>query len=631
MSLTVFSFIVFCLATFANCMPISCPCTTKNTTVTSYCENSASNRQCWGDYDIRTNYYDDEAPFRTGVTRTYWLEVTNTTTLAPDGIHRQMITFNNTFPGPTIWANWGDEIEVHVTNKLQDNGTSVHWHGVRQLDTCEQDGVPGVTQMPIPPTGFYTYKFFCSQYGSSWYHSHFSLQYAEGAVGPLTVYGPTSADYDEDLGPLIISDWRHETAFSEMALLSHSGNHSLQTAVNILLNGTNTYNATETGCVTGHHHNVTVEQGKTYKMGLVGALTENAVYFSMDGHKFTIVSNDYVPVEPVEVDHVYIGIGQRYDIIFEASGEIENYWIRAQPAAVGQCAFNKNIWNSNAVLRYAGAPDVDPRTSPVQYLNATETADGPGEYLQTCQEDFLPAGERFTPMLALNVSAPSFDDFLFAQVGFHWNSSDHTASQLFFVEKHEDVRKSPNASDPAALLNIDHTESDEHSLIVNFNEPTLLNVMENKYNAPNTNVYYLPQQRDEWVYFVVQSQIGIHHPIHLHGHDFFVLGQLEDQFEARHVPLLNLTNPMRRDVAMLPAGGSLVLAWKTDNPGAWIMHCHIAWHVGLGFGLQFVELEDEMKSKFTTVTDQDSLWTQNANAWSKWCMHDLVDQDDSGV
>lgn len=32
---------------------------------------------------------------------------------------------------------------------------------------------------------------------------------------------------------------------------------------------------------------------------------------------------------------------------------------------------------------------------------------------------------------------------------------------------------------------------------------------------------------------------------------------------------------MRRDVASLPGGGYLVLAFKTDNPGSWLMHCHI--------------------------------------------------------
>ena len=43
-------------------------------------------------------------------------------TLAPDGIPRQMMVFNNSFPGPLLEANWGDNVVVHVTNNLQNNG-----------------------------------------------------------------------------------------------------------------------------------------------------------------------------------------------------------------------------------------------------------------------------------------------------------------------------------------------------------------------------------------------------------------------------------------------------------------------------------------------------------------------------
>ena len=43
-------------------------------------------------------------------------------TLAPDGIQRQMMAFNNSFPGPLLEANWGDNVVVHVTNNLQNNG-----------------------------------------------------------------------------------------------------------------------------------------------------------------------------------------------------------------------------------------------------------------------------------------------------------------------------------------------------------------------------------------------------------------------------------------------------------------------------------------------------------------------------
>lgn len=73
---------------------------------------------------------------------------------------------------------------VHVTNKI-DNGTSIHWHGVRQLNSVAQDGVPGVTQCPIAPGQSQTYQFRVTQYGSTWYHSHFSLQYGQGLFGGL--------------------------------------------------------------------------------------------------------------------------------------------------------------------------------------------------------------------------------------------------------------------------------------------------------------------------------------------------------------------------------------------------------------------------------------------------------------
>lgn len=93
------------------------------------CVNSASDRSCWGDYDISTNYYDVVPD--TGVTREYWFNVENGTA-APDGIERTVLTVNGSVPGPTIIADWGDTVIVHVTNNLENNGSSIHWHGVRQ-------------------------------------------------------------------------------------------------------------------------------------------------------------------------------------------------------------------------------------------------------------------------------------------------------------------------------------------------------------------------------------------------------------------------------------------------------------------------------------------------------------------
>lgn len=67
----------------------------------------------------------------------------------------------------TILADWGDDLEITVTNNLQSNGTGLHWHGLRQLGSNEQDGVNGITECPIAPGDSKVYKFKATQYGTT--------------------------------------------------------------------------------------------------------------------------------------------------------------------------------------------------------------------------------------------------------------------------------------------------------------------------------------------------------------------------------------------------------------------------------------------------------------------------------
>jgi hypothetical protein len=78
--------------------------------------------------------------------------------------------------------------------------------------------------------------------------------------------------------------------------------------------------------------------------------------------------------------------------------------------------------------------------------------------------------------------------------------------------------------------------------------------------------------------FVIQSSGSSFNnlSIHLHGHDFYLLGHGPGIFNDPTT--LQYTNPPRKDVAMLPAAGWLVIGFLTDNPGAWLMHCHIVSH-----------------------------------------------------
>jgi FtsP/CotA-like multicopper oxidase with cupredoxin domain len=52
--------------------------------------------------------------------------------------------------------------------------TSIHWHGI--LLPTSMDGVPYVSQEPIPPNGKMVYRFPLKQSGTYWMHSHFGLQ-----------------------------------------------------------------------------------------------------------------------------------------------------------------------------------------------------------------------------------------------------------------------------------------------------------------------------------------------------------------------------------------------------------------------------------------------------------------------
>jgi hypothetical protein len=183
----------------------SCPTYTMEKNATDYC-NSASDRSKWCDgKDTSTDYYTRD--YYTGVTRRYHLEITNTT-LTYDGTGPKLaLAVNGQVPGPVIEANWGDILEITVVNQLKDNSTTIHWHGILQTGTNSQDGVPGVTECGIAGNGgSRTYTWHAAQYGTSWYHSHTLSQYGDGIRGPIVIHGPATANYDYDMGTVMIDD-----------------------------------------------------------------------------------------------------------------------------------------------------------------------------------------------------------------------------------------------------------------------------------------------------------------------------------------------------------------------------------------------------------------------------------------
>ncbi|KAB8290400.1 hypothetical protein EYC80_010833 [Monilinia laxa] len=531
--------------------------------------NTAADRSKWCNYSTSTDYYN-EVP-NTGVTREYWLNIQDGMA-SPDGFSRYVQTINGSIPGPTIIADWGDNVVVHVTNNLSVNGTTIHFHGMRQNYTNQNDGVPSITQCPIAFGTTYTYKWRATQYGSSWYHSHVGLQAWEGVAGGIIINGPSTANYDEDKGSLLLSDWGHKTVDEQYEFAQTQGPPLMDTG---LINGTNVFGADGSSSQTGSRFSTSVTSGKSYRFRLVNSAIDTHFKFSIDNHTLTVMANDLVPIKPYQTQVLNIAIGQRYDVIVTANqGAIaSDFWIRSIPQA--SCSENANPNNIKGVLHYGSSAGLPSTTG--------------YDFTDECVDEKASSLVPYVPKTVSSATLSPEEAVTVAQNSnhlFRWYLNNST-----FVTDWED--------------------------------PTLLMVQKgvNTFTAAN-NLIELPKA-NEWVYLIIHSNLPVPHPIHLHGHDFFVVSQQATTYNAKTaVSTYNLNNPPRRDVALLPSGGYLVLAFETDNPGAWLAHCHIGWHTSEGFAMQFLERASEIPA----ILDSSAL----GNTCAKWNSN-AIHQEDSGV
>lgn len=523
----------------------------------SVCTNSPTTRSCWTNgYSVSTDQ-DQKYP-DTGNTVTYNFEITNTT-LSPDGFSRDMLVVNGQYPGPVITANWGDTISITVKNSLQNNGTSIHWHGIRQLDSNQMDGTNGLTECPIAPGQTKTYTFKATQYGTSWYHSHYSVQYGDGVVGTIVINGPATSNYDIDLGPLPMTDWFHTPFFTVNAEALHASGPP--TADNVLVNGSMTSSSG------GKYATTTLTPGKKHLLRLINTGINNFLHVSLDGHPFTVVASDFVPIVPYTTNSVVLGVGQRYDVVINANQTVGNYWLRVGTGG-GSCdGPNSNAANIRSIFTYSGAASGNPTSNGIT----------------------LPTGcydETVTPWVKTNVPSNTPRQL---QVGFNVSAAQDNL-----------VQWSINSS----------------AILIDWEKPTLQYVIDGNTSYPASDNVITITGANSWQYWVIQSDASnppLPHPIHLHGHSFYVIGQGSGTWSG-DLSTLTLTNPIHRDTATLPANGFLVLAFVADNPGAWLMHCHIPFHISAGLGLQFLERPGDILSSIGDLSG----FKQGCSSWDSY-------------
>ncbi|KAI7182512.1 multicopper oxidase [Hortaea werneckii] len=550
----------------------------------------------WGSRSAEhTNQYQD--PPNTGVTRHYEFNVSRMD-IAPDGVVKNGLVVNGQFPGPTIEANWGDYIEVIVHNNLEDEGTSIHWHGLLQKDTPYMDGVPSVQQCPIAPGSSFTYRFKADLYGSSWWHSHYSAQYAGGIEGPMIIYGPNTGSYDEDLGPIFLTDWYHDSYYDLVEQVMAPADQGLLPPMsnNNLINGKMNYPCANTTFDCTPNAGIAkfkFESGKKYRLRLINGGAEGIQKFSIDGMKMTVIQNDYVPIEHYVTDLITLGVGQRTDVVVEANGKPDDaIWMRSTlgPSAFdGGCTLNDGI-----------SPEA---VAAIYYENANTSA------LPTSERNPIPK-ERITQCFndPLDMTVPSYKI----------TPPEHPATQQVV-----NITRQSNGTHNLFYMN-------NSTFRANYNEPTLLDAKLGKTEYPSDCNIFDFQSSSSIRLIVYNFALTGAHPMHMHGHNMYILASGTGYWNGT---IAHGSNPQRRDVQLLENAvskdepGYIVVQIDADNPGVWPFHCHIAWHVSEGLYLNMLERPDEIRDDMAIP----GIMAQTCRDWSAWTGENVVDEIDSGL
>lgn len=183
----------------------------------------------------------------------------------------------------------------------------------------------------------------------------------------------------------------------------------------------------------------------------------------------------------------------------------------------------------------------------------------------------------------------------------------------------------------------------DHPMWLNMSAPTLKNLDLDYSKFPHLAVVETDISHDSWVEMIITMSkknapppgsnkifVPAAHPIHLHGHDFALLEQSSKPYNAS-TARPKRDNPPRRDVVLLPRGGYIHIAFKADNPGAWLVHCHIAFHASSGLALQIIENGKHIK----IPKENQEVMDYQCRKWKEWFdRNDHPDhpiQDDSAI
>jgi len=270
--------------------------------------------------------------------------------------------YNGGIPGPEIRLKEGETLRATVRNRLPEEGTTIHWHGLPIPN--EMDGVPDVTQPPIGSGEDFIYEFKVPVSGTYFYHSHVGMQLDRAVYGPLVIEPQQELlSYDREF-TLMLDDWLDGIdGTPEQKLESLQSGGSAMAGMEGMGGGMKGMGGTGevprqwppdvvypfylvNGKPPESPEELRVNRGEQVRLRLINSSGASIYRVALQGHRMTVTHTDGQPVEPVDVDALRIGQGERYDVLVDA-GNPGVWQLAAQAEGTKQVG--------RALFRYGGS------------------------------------------------------------------------------------------------------------------------------------------------------------------------------------------------------------------------------------------------------------------------------------
>ncbi|KAK7358152.1 hypothetical protein VNO77_00073 [Canavalia gladiata] len=510
---------------------------------------------------------------------------------------KPLLTVNGKYPGPTIAVHEGDSVEVKVTNSIAKN-TTIHWHGIRQLRTAWADGPSYITQCPIKGGNSYTYKFrVVNQRGTLLWHAHYSWQRAS-VYGAFIVYPrmpyPFSGPIDAEV-PIIFGEWWNldvDTMQSEMMKYGSGPNSSDAYTINGLPGPLYP-------CSNKDTFTYAVESGKTYLLRIINAALSDELYFAVANHTLTVVEVDATYIKPFTTKAIMVTPGQTTNVLLTANQVPDpsgTFVLAARPYRTSVFPFD----NSTTIgfLRYKNA-----RTKEIKplYVSTNLAINNLPEMEDTNFATEFSSKLRSLASSEFPCEVPQqIDKRVIITISLNLQDCPTNTTckgyngKRFYASMNNQSFVRPSMS----ILDSYYKKLNSHEYSLDFPEkpPKSYNytgvdpLTENMNTEFGTKLLALPYGTNLEIVLQDTGFLNVeNHPIHVHGHNFFIVGQGLGNYKVNKDPAnYNLLDPPERNTVGVPKGGWAAIRLKADNPGVWFIHCHLEEHTSWGLAMTFI-------------------------------------------